>query len=94
MHAGMKSACVHDGSSQKRLYNLLSPDILSNVAILTQAWQVVQQLTSAAMPGFGSIHSQHISNTFGLILHNVWLCKADRPIYWHNLLAGSYRAWL
>lgn len=41
MQAGMQAACVHDGSSCKRLYNLLCPDVWSNVAILTQAWQVV-----------------------------------------------------
>jgi hypothetical protein len=38
MQAGAKSVCVHD--SGKRLYNLLRHDVLSNDAILTQAWQV------------------------------------------------------
>ncbi len=98
MQAGMQAACVHDGSSCKRLYNLLCPDVLSNVAILTQAWQVVQQLKTAAKPGLGSVHlqikqtEQYISNTFGLTLHDIWLCKADRLMYWHNWIAGSYRA--
>ena len=37
MHAGIKSACVHDGSSQERLYNLLCHDVQCNDAVLTQA---------------------------------------------------------
>ena len=100
MHAGIKSACVHDGSSQERLYILFCHDVLCNDAVLTQAWQIVDKLSSAAKPGFGSFHvhnkqtEQNISDTCGLILFKIWLCKADRPVYRHDVLAGSSRACL